>query len=219
MNGVHDMGGMHGFGKVIPESDEPVFHAAWEKRVLAMARAMGDTGAFNIDMTRYSREALPPAVYLASSYYAKWQLALENLLRARGLLDADELAAGRALHPGMPLPRMLVAAHYERVLSHGVYDRPAPAPARFKVGDRVRMRNINPATHTRLPRYVRGHAGTVDAVRGCHVFADASALGDSDAAHWLYAVAFDGHELWGEGGDPTVTVSVEAWEPYIEAIA
>ena len=218
MNGVHDMGGMHGFGKVEPEPDEPVFHASWEKRVLAMVRAMGATGTHNIDMARFSRESLPPSVYLASSYYKKWLLALENLLQQRGLVAADELAAGRALRPGKPLPRTLAAADYERVLSHGAYDRPVREPARFKVGERVRMRNINPPTHTRLPRYVRGRAGTIEGVRGCHVFADASALGDSDVAHWLYAVVFDSRELWGEGGDPTVTVSVEAWEPYLEAM-
>jgi nitrile hydratase beta subunit len=219
VNGVHDMGGMHGFGKVEPEANEPVFHAPWERRVLAMVRAMGNTGAFNIDMARFSREALPPQVYLASSYYKRWQLALENLLRQRGLVEADEFAAGRALHPAKPVPRTLAAADYERALSHGVYDRPAPAPARFKVGARVRMKNINPPTHTRLPRYVRGRFGTIEAIRGCHAFADAGSLGQSDVAHWLYAVTFESRELWGEGADPTVTVSVEAWEPYLEALA
>lgn len=216
MNGVHDMGGMHGFGKVEPEPNEPVFHAPWEARVLAMVRAMGNTGAFNIDMSRFSRESLPPQVYLASSYYKKWQLALENLLCQRGLVEADELAAGHALHPAKPVPRTLAAADYERALSHGAYDHPAPAPPQFKIGDRVRMKNINPPTHTRLPRYVRGRCGTIERIRGCHVFPDAACLGKSDVAHWLYAVAFASRELWGDGADPTVTVSVEAWEPYLE---
>ena len=219
MNGVHDMGGMHGFGKVEPEPDEPVFHAPWEARVLALVRAMGNTGAFNIDMARYSREALPPPVYLASSYYKRWLLALESLLSQRELVAADDLAAGHALRPAKPVPRTVAAADYERVLSHGTYDRPAPAPARFKLGDRVRMKNINPPTHTRLPRYVRGRCGTIEHIRGCHAFPDAGSLGQSDVAHWLYAVAFDSRELWGAGADPTVTVSVEAWEPYLETMA
>jgi len=218
MNGVHDMGGMHGFGKVVPEPDEPVFHADWEARVLAMVRAMGYTGSHNLDMSRFSREALPPDVYLAASYYKRWQLALENLLRERGLLGADELAAGRSLRAAKPVPRTLHADEFERVLSHGIYDRPAQAPARFTPGQRVRMKNINPPTHTRLPRYVRGRLGTIEQVRGAHVFADASALGQSDVAHWLYCVVFDGRELWGEGADPSVKVSVEAWEPYLEAV-
>ena len=76
MNGVHDMGGMDGFGKVEPEPNEPVFHAPWEGRVMAMNRAMGATGVWNIDMGRFSREMLPPQVYLASSYYQKWFLGL-----------------------------------------------------------------------------------------------------------------------------------------------
>jgi len=219
VNGVHDMGGMHGFGKVVPEPNEPVFHAPWEARVLAMVRAMGATGTHNIDMSRFARESLPPDVYLASSYYKRWQLALENLLQDRALVGADELAAGRALHPANVGARPLTAADHERVLSHGDFARPAAAPARFRIGDKVRMKNINPAGHTRLPRYVRGRCGTIEHVRGCHVFADASALGRRDVAHWLYAVAFDGRELWGEGADPTVTVSVEAFEPYLEAMA
>jgi nitrile hydratase len=213
------MGGMHGFGQVAPETDEPVFHAAWEGRVLAMVRAMGAAGAFNLDMSRSSREVLPPDVYLASSYYKRWLLGLERLLCERGFLSEDELASGRALTPAQPLPRRLAAAEYERVLSHGSFDRPAAAPPRFKIGERVRMRNINPPTHTRLPRYVRGRCGTIEHIRGCHVFADASALGRTDIAHWLYCVAFDSGELWGEGADPTATVSVEAWEPYLEAPA
>lgn len=219
MNGVHDMGGMHGFGNVEPEPQEPAFHAPWERRVLAIVRAMGNTGTFNIDMARFSRESLRPEVYLASSYYKRWQLALENLLCELGLVGEDELAAGRPLRPAKPLPRILAAADYERALSHGVYERPAAAPARFKVGEGVRMKNINPATHTRLPRYVRGRRGTIEQIRGCHVFADASSLGRSDIAHWLYCVVFESRELWGEDADPTVTVSVEAWEPYLEALA
>jgi nitrile hydratase len=180
---------------------------------------MGYTGTHNLDMARFSREALPPQVYLASSYYERWQLALENLLCERGLIGRDELAEGRPLRPARPLPRKLAPADYERVLCHGSYDRAAAAPARFKIGDRVRMRMINPPTHTRLPRYVRGRCGIVEAVRGCHVFPDASALGQTDIAHWLYCVAFDARELWGEAADPTVTVSIEAWEPYLETSA
>jgi hypothetical protein len=101
-------------------------------------------------------------------------------------------------------------------LARGSYERPAPAPARFKAGDRVRMKNIHPPGHTRLPRYVRGHAGVIECVRGCHVFPDAVVAGHGEEPHWLYTVVFDGRELWGEGGDPTVKVSVEAWEPYLD---
>jgi nitrile hydratase subunit beta len=216
MNGVHDMGGMHGFGPVEPEPDEPVFHAPWEGRALAMNRAMGSLGLWNIDIGRFSRESLPPDVYLGSSYYRKWTLGLEDLVVQFGLVGEDELAAGHALHPAAPVKRTLTAAEASELLSRGSFERPADAPARFEVGDRVRMKNMHPTGHTRLPRYVRGHAGVIECIRGCHVFPDAVVAGRGEEPHWLYTVVFDGRELWGEAGDPTLTVSVEAWEPYLD---
>ncbi|MDB5520927.1 MAG: nthB [Tardiphaga sp.] len=217
MNGVHDMGGMDGFGRVVPEPGEPVFHAPWEGRVLAMVRAMGAAGAFNIDSSRYYREALPPAVYLSSSYYRKWLLGLEDMLVAKGVIGADEVAAGHALRPPKPLTRAALAPeNVPATLVRGQFGRPAPRAAMFKPGDRVRAKNIHPATHTRLPRYVRGHLGTVERDHGCHVFPDRAAHGGGDDPQWLYTVVFDGAELWGPDGDPTVTVSVDAFEPYLE---
>jgi nitrile hydratase subunit beta len=216
MNGVHDMGGMQGFGKVEPEADEPVFRAPWEGRILAMNRAMGSLGLWNIDIGRFSRETLPPNVYLGSSYYRKWTLGLEDLVVRYGLVGEDELAAGRPLHPAASVKRTLTAADAPKLLSRGSFERPAAAPARFTVGDRVRMKNMHPVGHTRLPRYVRGHAGVIECVRGCHVFPDAVVAGRGEEPHWLYTVVFDGRELWGEGSDPTLKVSVEAWEPYLD---
>jgi nitrile hydratase len=96
------------------------------------------------------------------------------------------------------------------------YGRAAPAPAKFKVGDKVRARNMHPKTHTRLPRYVRGRVGEVVRIVGCHVFPDSHAVGAGEDPHSLYTVRFDGRELWGTDADPTVKVSVEAWEPYLE---
>ena len=214
-NSIHDMGGMHGFGPVEPEPNEPVFHAAWEGRVMAMQRAMGYTRLWTIDGGRASLEALPPLDYLGSSYYRRWFLGLENRLVRHGLVGADEIAAGRALRPGVRLNRKLTAADVPGTMTRGDFARPAPAPARFKPGDPVRARNINPVTHTRLPRYVRGKRGTIEAVRGCHVFPDTAALGRGDNPQWLYTVVFSGRELWGEDADPTLAVSVEAFEPYL----
>ena len=218
MNGVHDMGGMHGFGSVEPEANEPVFHGDWEGRVLALNRAMGYSRLWNIDMSRAAIEVLPPDVYLTRSYYEKWLLRLERLLLDRALVDADEMAAGHALRPGKPLPRKLGAADVAAALTRGSYGRPPRAPARFKVGDQVRTRNINPATHTRLPRYARGRVGTIECVRGCHVFPDSVAIGQGENPQWLYTLRFEGRELWGENCDPNLKVSIEAFEPYLEAI-
>jgi nitrile hydratase subunit beta len=217
MDGVHDMGGMHGFGKVEPEQNEPVFHAPWEGRTLALNRAMGYTGVWTIDQTRAGIEALPPDVYLSSSYYRKWELRLENMIVALGLAGADELKAGHALRPGKTLKRKLNVAEVPNTLSRGSFARPAQAPAQFKPGDRVRTKNIHPATHTRLPRYARGKSGVVEAIRGCHVYPDTVAIGEGENPQWLYTVLFDGRELWGEAADPALKVSIEAFEPYLEA--
>jgi nitrile hydratase subunit beta len=217
MDGVHDMGGMDGFGNVEPEPNEPVFHETWEGRVMAMSRAMGASGTWTIDASRYGIERLPPHVYLTSSYYKRWFLRTQALLVEHGLVGEDEIAAGHALRPGEALPRgPFTAADVPRVMQRGSYRRPAEAPARFAIGDRVRAKNIHPKSHTRLPRYVRGHAGTVELVHGVHVFPDARVLGKGDDSQWLYTVRFDSRELWGADADPTVKISVDAFEPYLE---
>jgi len=216
MNGIHDMGGMQGFGPVEPEPNEPVFHSDWEARCLAMNRAMGHARLWSIDQSRAVIEKIPPLPYLGMSYYQKWAIRLEQLLIDHGLIDADEIAAGHALRPGKPLPRKLAASEVPQSLTRGSFGRPASAPARFKAGDRVRTKNIHPKTHTRLPRYARGHVGVIECVRGCHVFPDTVAIGQGENPQWLYTVLFEGRELWGEGAEPTLKVSIEAWEPYLE---
>ena len=216
MDGIHDMGGMHGFGKVEPEPNEPVFHAPWEGRTYAINRALGYTGIWTIDETRAGIESLPPEVYLASSYYRKWELRLEKLLVEKGLAGADELAAGHALRPGTALKRTMKATDVANALSRGSFARPAQRPARFKAGDKVRTKNIHPQTHTRLPRYARDKVGVVEAIRGCHVYPDTVAIGQGENPQWLYTVLFDGRELWGEASDPSLKVSIEAFEPYLE---
>jgi nitrile hydratase len=216
MDGIHDMGGMHGFGKVEPEPNEPVFHADWEGRCLAITRAMGYTGVWTIDQTRAGIEELPPEVYLESSYYRKWALRLENLVVALGLAGADELTVGHALRPGRTLARKLEPAEVPNTLTRGSFARPPQAPARFKAGDRVRTKNMHPPTHTRLPRYARGRVGTIEALRGCHVFPDTVAIGQGEDPQWLYTVLFEAHELWGDAAEPSLTISIEAFEPYLE---
>jgi nitrile hydratase subunit beta len=211
------MGGVHGFGAVLPEADEPVFHANWERRVLALTLAMGATGEWTLDAARFARENRPPAEYLSKSYYQIWLAGLEQLLVERGLVAPEELAAGRSLWPAKAVKRTLAARDTTRLLKRGSpTSREAPRPARFKVGDQVRAKNIHPVTHTRLPRYVRGHTGTITCVHGCHVFPDSNAHERGEDPQWLYTVSFQGRELWGADADPTVTVSVDAFEPYLE---
>jgi nitrile hydratase beta subunit len=217
MNGLHDMGGMDGFGAVDTSEDASVFHAAWEGKVMAASRVMGAIGAWNIDQGRYGIEVLPPHLYL-KSYYRRWLERFERALVQYGYASNDEIAAGRALHPGKTPPRgKFTLADLPRTGRRGNFYRPETKPAQFAIGDRVLARNIHPKTHTRLPRYVRGHVGVVELIHGCQVFPDTAAIGEGENPQWLYTVRFDGQDLWGADSDPTVKVSVEAFEPYLEA--
>src|SRR5262245_4938373 len=163
MDGVHDLGGMDGFGAVEVEQDEPVFHEPWEGRVWAMSTSMGARGVWNIDIGRFGIELLPPAVYLTSSYYERWLYRLENLVVQYGLAERDEITSGHASRPGQTSGHgRFTAADAERVLARGSYVRPAESAALYAPHDRVRARNIHPPSHTRLPRYVRGHVGVIE---------------------------------------------------------
>lgn len=223
MNGVHDMGGMQGFGRVMPEANEPLFHAPWESRAMAVTVAMGASGQWNIDLARSARESLPPSIYLSSSYYEIWIRALEQLALERGMVTASELSRGQMQDPPRPVARVLKLETVDAALAAGSPTlRETSSPARFAIGQHVRARNIHPQGHTRLPRYVRGHTGKVVMVHGAHVYPDSHverALPPFNTnAEWLYTVVFEGPELWGDDADPQVQVSVDAWEPYLEAV-
>ena len=182
-----------------------------------MNRAMGATGIWNIDMSRHARELLAPPVYLAATYYQKWFLGLRNLLVERGFIDADEVKAGHALRPGKPLKRgPFGMKDVERVLNRAKFGRPTNTEPKFKLGDKVRCKNINPATHTRLPRYVRGHVGIVELNHGTHVYPDSASIDGTENPQWLYTVVFESRELWGADADPTIKISIDAFEPYLD---
>ena len=212
-----DLGGKEGYGPVVPEPEGEHFHASWEPKALALALAMGATGAWNIDMSRSARETLPD--YAALSYYAIWLKALQKLVVERDLVYDDEIAAGRMLHPSRPLSRILRAVDVATALKKGSPTvRATVAPARFAVGERARTREDEIPHHTRLPLYARGKIGRIERVHGVHVFADANAQGLGEQPQWLYTVVFEGCELWGDGADPGLTVSIDAWEPYLESL-
>ena len=216
MDGAHDMGGVPWSGPVVPEPNEPMFHAEWERRAFAITLAMGMPGGWNIDMSRFAREDRPPEKYLGMSYYQIWFAGLERLALERGLIAKDEIEAAKPLHPTKPVARTLTPGDVIAVLHRGgPTERAAKSPVLFAVGDRVRTRMIHPQTHTRLPQYVRGRVGTVEMLHGVHVFPDSNSLGQENP-QWLYTVTFDGHELWGAEGDAAVKTSVDAWESYLE---
>ncbi|WP_422085688.1 nitrile hydratase subunit beta [Variovorax sp.] len=214
-----DLGGLPGFGPVTPEPEGELFHAAWEPRALALTLAMGATGSWNIDASRAVRETLPD--YRNLSYYQIWLAALEQLMLQRGQIFPDEIAAGEMRHAPTPVARVLQAANVPAVLARGsATERPAAGPARFAIGQPVRMRMGKVDHHTRLPGYVQGKQGVIAHLHGAHVFADANAQGLGEQPQWLYTVAFDEAELWGdEAPSQNLSVSVDAWESYLEAVA
>jgi nitrile hydratase len=210
-----DLGGQPNAERVLPEPEGELFHADWEPRALAVTLAMGATGSWNIDTSRAARETLPD--YARLSYYQIWIAALEKLLAERRLALPDELAAGRALHPAVPVARVLKATDVAAALAKGSpTERPSIAPVRFQVGDRVRTRSAHVAHHTRLPGYAHGKQGVIESVQGTHVFADSHAQGLGEQPHCLYRVAFSGTELWGADAAPGTSVALDAWESYLE---
>ncbi|MEM5473515.1 nitrile hydratase subunit beta [Hoeflea sp. AS60] len=217
MNGPHDLGGQMGFGPVAPEIDEPVFHGDWERHALAITLASGTLGAWNIDESRHARESLHPAIYYSASYYEIWIRALETLLERHGFVSADELEAGHKIWVGVKPKRVLHADDVAGVLARGgPCNREIAVEPKFKAGDTVRTINEHPEGHTRLPRYARGKLGTIEAVREAFVFPDTNAHGKGENPQHVYTVSFEGRELWGQGTDPALTVSIDAWESYLE---
>lgn len=219
MSRVHDLGGLHGLGPVepTPEDHEPTFHAQWEGRIFAMVLACGALGRWNLDESRHARERLDPVDYLRSSYFERWVAGLETLLVEREVLSAQELASGRSAGTPTELSaRRLVAEQVAPALARG--RPPDTEPSRepvFRPDDRVRVRPVTTAGHTRAVRYAQGRFGTVQAHRGCHVFPDRNAHGEKVGEH-LYNVAFTASELWGQAAAPRDTVRVDLWEAYLE---
>ena len=221
MNGPHDLGGAHGLGPVDPEPEaaEPIFHEDWEKRALAVTLAMGALGQWSIDAARYARERQHPVDYLRNTYYENWMAGLETLLVEKGLVTADELATGKAAGKADPalLERVLTAENVPATLAKGgPADMATDAAPSFRPGDKVRVRNFHPLGHTRAPRYVRGHVGTVHEHYGSHILPDRSAKGEKIGVH-LYNVRFDGGEIWGPDAPSREVLHVDLWEDYLES--
>lgn len=223
MNGVHDLGGMHGFGAIEREADEPVFHEVWEGRVYGIVTAIREErDVYAPYGSRHYIENIPSARYLAASYYEKWMLALEAALLHSGLLADDELDARTQYYGGNPnaaVPRRDDPALAERVRRR-IYSaqRPADPPRgapRFGVGDSVRAHNINPRGHTRLPRYVRGKRGVVERIYGAQAFQDDPPNADATPQP-VYSVRFEARELWGDVAEPNQCLYIDMWESYLE---
>ncbi|SOH94415.1 nitrile hydratase [Monaibacterium marinum] len=217
MNGPHDLGGRMGFGPVAPEENEPLFHAEWEKRALGIVLCCGALGYWTIDESRHARETIPHTDYLRFSYYRIWLTALIELLQRHGELSAQELASGHAQTAGNRASRRLSVDGVAGVLAKGgPTSRPLENAPLYPVGTRVRVLNLQPTGHIRLPGYLRGHIGVVEAHCGGHVFPDTNAVHQGEQPQHLYTIAFDGADLWGQG--ERLSVRADLWESYVEPV-
>jgi nitrile hydratase subunit beta len=215
MNGIHDMGGMQGMGPIEYEEKEPVFHAQWEGRVLAMTRAVTATGKLKGGL-RPPIESLTAFEYLRMSYYEKWLTSLTVRVVASGSLTRAEIENGHTAEgSAKSVPALPVAdvPAFMRRIPPMRKDEVAP---RFQIGQHVRARNINPVTHTRLPRYVRGKAGTIERDRGVATLPDTNLYGLGEKPQHVYSVRFSARELWGDQAAVQDAVYVELWDDYLE---
>ena len=218
MNGIHDMGGMHGMGTLQYESGEPVYHTEWESRVDAMTAAMRATGVIP-GLRRGIEENISAADYLRMSYYERWLTQNIELLVKHGLVTREEINSGRPAAGSTKATPPLLMSEAEATLRPGSYMRPeANAKARFKPGQRVRARNMHPPGHTRLPRYARGKVGTVVQIHGIFVFPDMNAQFLGEQAQYLYSIRFAAQELWGERASPRDFVYIDMWDSYLEHV-
>lgn len=221
MNGLHDVGGMHGFGPIEIDPNEPVFHEPWEGRTFALLLAMGSHYRMTLDRSRFLMESFPPFDRVALGYYERWVNRLMLVGEMKGVLTADEVAACKA--GKIPDAGAVKAKPVSKADLEGLFNtirsstRPISAPAAFAIGQTVRAKEMNPKGHTRIPRYVRGKLGVVVSDHGGHVFPDTNALDPprEDPCR-LYTVKFAATGLWGNEVNRRDSVCVDLWERYLE---
>jgi nitrile hydratase len=212
MNGAHDVGGMQDMGPIRAEHNEPVFHKEWERRVFALFNAVDVEWPYR----RTQIELIPPADYLRMSYYERWLTALPQILIKTGMVTPAEIESGIAVSGIATGHHVLTAAE---VATWNVPDTSPKltATAHFRAGQRVRARNLNPAGHTRLPRYVRGKVGTIERDGDVEELQDSDIQGLGPKQQHVYTVRFAARELWGDQASPHDYVYVALWEGYLES--
>jgi nitrile hydratase len=226
MNGIHDMGGLHGFGKVEVEEDEPVFHARWEGRIYAMTQVLDTTGIYSLDEHRHEIELMPPQDYLRDGYYGRWLFAMESILDRNGILYPEDVErrlaershdANRLAAPDHSARAWPLAA--EKKIRWGAWRHEVEVTPKFAVGDRVRTRNRQPAGHTRLTAYARGKIGTVSIVNAqAWVLPDSRAHNAGENLQPVYNVTFEASELWGDAAERNTKMRIDLSEDYLELV-
>lgn len=217
MNGVHDMGGQQDMGLVQPEKEEPVFHEAWEGRIYALNRAMRAWRKWSLDTDRHALELMNPIDYLRMGYYERWVVRLQAQAVEHGLVTREEMNTGKPAAGSEKATPPFTLATSSRWLSRGIASShdPAVRPL-FRVGQRVRARNIHPTGHTRLPRYARGKIGVIIRDHGVYIFPDTNAHFQGEKRQHVYSVRFAARELWGERTSPRDSVHIDMWDDYLE---
>ena len=223
MDGIHDLGGMHGFGTVERDDHEGRFDADWEAAVVAIFQGGRRGGLFNIDELRHAIERMRPDRYLALTYFERWLDGITRLLVEKGVVDPVQLtdrARFFADHPTAPATAGLESSPSTPPAPRGGErwppTREETAPPRFAAGDRIVTRAFHPRGHTRLPRYARGKRGVIHRYHGVHVFPDTHAHGLGEAPQPLYSVRFESGQLWAEAAEPRAPVYIDLWESYLE---
>jgi len=211
------MGGMHGFGPVDRQNDY-AFRADWQRKAFGIVEALAGVVPFNADMHRQALERISAEEYLRHDYFEKWVMATETLLLQAGLVNESELKSGKKefdvdmTNRTAAGPKELVAAFIAGV----PLEFPAESqPARFQVGQSVRVTVNNPSHHTRVPRYLRGRIGTITHDAGVFQFADTVATGKGQCPQHCYTVMFSARDLWGESSEPGDIIFADLAEPYL----
>ncbi|MFZ5525259.1 MAG: nitrile hydratase subunit beta [Pseudomonadota bacterium] len=224
MNGIHDMGGLHGFGLVAREKDEPVFHSRWESRVFCMTQVLDTKQIWNLDEHRHEIELMPTADYLTAGYYGRWLFAMERLLARKDILGVqevqqrvDELSEGaERLTPPAAGARAWPLSN-DRKVRWGAWRHEETVTPRFSVGQIVRVRNLHPEGHTRVTAYARGKVGVVDRVNAeAWIFPDTRAHYRGEHPQPVYGVRIPATELWGPQAEANTNVFIDLSEDHLE---
>jgi nitrile hydratase beta subunit len=226
MDGIHDLGGRQGFGKVHLGTEhrgdnEPPFHERWEAAVFAMSAAGARAGAWNnTDRFRHGIERIDPVAYLSHGYYGRWLGGIETLLVEAGIIRRAELTA-LALELGASEWDLIASVPsatpdpLNEVAAAPTASRPTSSPPRFTNGDRVLTIANGTTGHTRIPSYARGRTGIILDSHGTWVYPDSNAHGLGEAPQHLYTIRFSAAELWGGEAEPGTWIHLDLFEPYL----
>ena len=219
MDGIHDMGGMQGWGTVLIEPEEPVFAEPWHARTFALGLASMGVSGTNLDAFRHSLERLHPLDYLSDGYYGRWLSCAEQLLVDSGILapGAVEARARRLRGDEVDEPADVEECKPQYERGGAGSRRTIDVPPMFAVGQSVRAKTFRKPGHTRLPAYIRGHAGEISAIRPAAVLPDSTAHFVGEDVQHVYTVEFTSSELWGDEVE-TSKLFIDLFESYLEVL-